>query len=80
MKRRASALLNGGLFPETHRARPVQKLLASPLGPLVGVFGTERVFDPSRARDCRFGARGCMTRIFTPCVLLGFSHKKYLRT
>jgi pimeloyl-ACP methyl ester carboxylesterase len=27
--------LNGGLFPETHRARPVQKLLASPLGSLV---------------------------------------------
>ena len=28
--------LNGGLFPETHRARPVQKLLALPiLGPLL---------------------------------------------
>jgi len=28
--------LNGGLFPETHRARPIQKLLASPLlGPLL---------------------------------------------
>lgn len=25
--------LNGGLFPETHRARPIQQLLASPLGP-----------------------------------------------
>lgn len=37
-------LLNGGLFPETHRARVVQKLLAGPLGPLVGVLGTERVF------------------------------------
>lgn len=28
-------LLNGGLFPEAHRPRPVQKLLASPLGPLL---------------------------------------------
>jgi pimeloyl-ACP methyl ester carboxylesterase len=29
------AFLNGGLFPETHRARPIQKLLAIPvLGPL----------------------------------------------
>jgi pimeloyl-ACP methyl ester carboxylesterase len=28
-------LLNGGLFPETHRALPVQKLLESPLGPLL---------------------------------------------
>jgi pimeloyl-ACP methyl ester carboxylesterase len=28
--------LNGGLFPETHRARPIQKLLANPLlGPLL---------------------------------------------
>jgi len=26
--------LNGGLFPETHRARTIQKLLASPFGPL----------------------------------------------
>jgi pimeloyl-ACP methyl ester carboxylesterase len=36
------AFLNGGLFPETHRARPIQKLLATPvLGPLV-----------ARAMDC----------------------------
>jgi pimeloyl-ACP methyl ester carboxylesterase len=28
--------LNGGLFPETHRARPIQKLLANPLlGPML---------------------------------------------
>ncbi|MGY4101203.1 alpha/beta fold hydrolase [Nocardia sp. R16R-3T] len=42
-------LLNGGLFPETHRARPAQKVLASPLGPLVGGFGAERVFRRSLA-------------------------------
>ncbi|MFG1793489.1 alpha/beta fold hydrolase [Nocardia sp. NPDC049149] len=42
-------LLNGGLFPETHRARPVQKLLASPLGPLLGLVGTERAFTSSLA-------------------------------
>ncbi len=28
-------LLNGGLFPETHHALPSQRLLASPLGPLM---------------------------------------------
>jgi len=28
-------LLNGGLFPETHRALPIQKLLLSPLGGLL---------------------------------------------
>jgi len=33
---RSVALLNGGLFPETHRARRIQKLLANPLlGPLL---------------------------------------------
>ncbi|NDK39394.1 alpha/beta hydrolase [Pseudoxanthomonas gei] len=28
-------LLNGGLFPETHRARPIQTLLRSPLAPVL---------------------------------------------
>jgi pimeloyl-ACP methyl ester carboxylesterase len=33
---RSVAFLNGGLFPETHRARRIQKLLANPLlGPLL---------------------------------------------
>ena len=32
---RSVAFLNGGLFPETHRAALTQKLLLSPLGPLV---------------------------------------------
>lgn len=32
---RAACLLNGGLFPETHRARLAQRLLAGPMG---GVF------------------------------------------
>jgi pimeloyl-ACP methyl ester carboxylesterase len=32
---RSVILLNGGLFPETHHARPMQKLMAGPLGPLL---------------------------------------------
>ena len=33
-------LLNGGLFPETHRARLIQKLLEGPLGPYISrLFG-----------------------------------------
>jgi pimeloyl-ACP methyl ester carboxylesterase len=32
---RSVCFLNGGLFPETHRPRPIQRLLISPLGPLV---------------------------------------------
>lgn len=47
-------LLNGGLFPETHRATPVQKLLHSPLGPVVGRLMNEARFKRSFARV--FGA------------------------
>jgi len=39
--------LNGGLFPETHKARLIQKLLLSPIGPLVGRLSTKRTFDRS---------------------------------
>ena len=31
-------LLNGGLFPETHQPRPIQKLLISPIGPFLTPF------------------------------------------
>ena len=40
-------LLNGGLFPETHQARLVQKLLLSPVGPLVTKLSNKRVFERS---------------------------------
>ena len=39
--------LNGGLFPETHHPRLIQKLLASPLGPLVSRMMNERSFRKS---------------------------------
>ena len=42
-------LLNGGLFPETHRASRAQKLLLSMLGPLVAAIMTEQRFMPSFA-------------------------------
>ncbi len=41
--------LNGGLFPETHRARPIQRLLAGPLGSLLARFMSERGFARSFA-------------------------------
>jgi pimeloyl-ACP methyl ester carboxylesterase len=41
---RSICFLNGGLFPEAHRARLVQKLLLTPLGPLLGRFLDERAF------------------------------------
>jgi len=37
---RSVCFLNGGLFPETHRPLAIQKLLMSPLGPLVGRLGS----------------------------------------
>ncbi len=52
-------LLNGGLFPETHRARLLQKLMAGPLGPLLARLTTRRrllttfssVFGPATQPD-----------------------------
>ncbi|HZR33949.1 MAG TPA: alpha/beta hydrolase [Nevskia sp.] len=46
-------LLNGGLFPETHRARRVQKLLLTPLGPLLAAVMNERSF--ARSFSAVFG-------------------------
>ena len=42
--------LNGGLFPETHLARPIQKLLASPAGPLLSERLGQRSFERSFSR------------------------------
>lgn len=36
--------LNGGIFPEAHRPRLIQKLLISPVGLLVAKLATERTF------------------------------------
>lgn len=43
-------LLNGGLFPEAHRALLTQKLLASPLGPVVARLSSYRTFAASMRR------------------------------
>ncbi len=46
--------LNGGLFPETHRALLTQKLLLSRLGPLVNRLSSQRSFERAMCRV--FGA------------------------
>jgi pimeloyl-ACP methyl ester carboxylesterase len=51
----AVTFLNGGLFPETHRPTRIQRLLASPLGPLVARATTQRLF--RRGFSAVFGAR-----------------------
>src|SRR5471030_1815766 len=57
---RSVCLLNGGIFPELHRPRPIQRLLASPLGPLVSRSINQRRFAKSFsevfAPDTRPGA------------------------
>ncbi len=51
---RSCLFLNGGLFPETHRAVLAQRLLHSPLGPLVGRALNRRSL--RRSFDNVFGA------------------------
>jgi pimeloyl-ACP methyl ester carboxylesterase len=48
-------LLNGGLFPEAHHPRTIQKLLLTPLGPVIGRLMNRRAFGRSFAAI--FGAR-----------------------
>ncbi len=56
---RSVALLNGGLFPETHRPALIQRLLLSPLGPLAGKLASRdsiartmrRIFGPDTPPD-----------------------------
>ena len=43
-------LLNGGLFPETHKALLIQKLLLSPLGPVVNKLSNKTRFEASVSR------------------------------
>lgn len=44
LRLRSVCFLNGGLFPETHRPRRVQTLLAGRLGPLIGALSSRRSF------------------------------------
>lgn len=50
-------LLNGGLFPETHRARPIQRLLNSPIGYWVSRLMSEKPF--IRSMSAVFGDDTC---------------------
>ena len=43
----SACFLNGGLFPEAHRPRPIQRLLAGPLGPLLAKTISRRRFAKS---------------------------------
>ena len=47
-----AALLNGGLFPESHRPLLLQRLLLSPLGPLLARLSSYRMFAANLRRIC----------------------------
>lgn len=53
LKLESVCFLNGGLFPEAHRATRAQRLMAGPLGPLLVRAFTRRVF--GRALGAIFG-------------------------
>ncbi|NWG71072.1 MAG: alpha/beta hydrolase [Parvularculaceae bacterium] len=66
---RSVCFLNGGLFPEQHRARPIQKFGLSPLGPLLSVLmskdrlraGLDEIFGPrTKASDAEIDAHWTM--------------------
>jgi pimeloyl-ACP methyl ester carboxylesterase len=65
--------LNGGIFPESHRARPVQKLLASPLGPFVARLTTKRAF--AKGMRAIFGPRTPPTAAFLDELWTMLRHK-----
>jgi pimeloyl-ACP methyl ester carboxylesterase len=54
VKFHSMSFLNGGLFPESHRARLLQKLLLTPLGPLIVRLNTRAQF--GRVFRALFGA------------------------
>ncbi|MEO8671109.1 MAG: alpha/beta hydrolase [Tahibacter sp.] len=51
----STVLLNGGLFPETHRPRLIQRMLLTSLGPFIARALSERTF--ARSFSAVFGAR-----------------------
>lgn len=51
----AMVLLNGGLFPETHRALAVQKLLLGPAGPVLSRLMSFKRFKASLRGVCSMG-------------------------
>jgi len=53
----SGCFLNGGLFPETHRALLTQKLLLSPLGPLLNRLAGKAQFDRSFRKVFGAGTR-----------------------
>ena len=55
-------LMNGGIFQETNRPRLIQKLLNSPLGPLIGQLSSKRTYVKTMRRI--FGKATQPTKLF----------------
>lgn len=74
-------LLNGGIFPELHRPRPIQKLLDSPIGALIARFTDRRRF--GRGLAAVFGPRTQPSQAeldgFFECASFGAGLRNYHR-
>jgi pimeloyl-ACP methyl ester carboxylesterase len=74
-------LLNGGIFPEVHRPRPVQRLLDSPVGGLIARLSGRRQF--GRGLSDVFGPRTKPSEAeldgFWECATFGHGLRNYHR-
>lgn len=70
--------LNGGLFPETHRALLTQKLLLSPLGPLVNKLAGYRQFKTNFSRVFGDNTKPTETELQTFWALINENNGKHL--
>lgn len=65
--------LNGGLFPEQHRPRPIQKFGLSPFGFLLGVLMNRRSFEKSFSEIFGADTQPSETELETHWALIGES-------
>ena len=71
-------LLNGGLFPETHRARLVQKLLESPLGSFIARLFGKKQFELSFTAVFGSATRPSQTELDGFWQLMSLRHGNHL--
>ncbi len=75
---RSCCFLNGGLFPETHQALLTQKLLLSPLGPLVNrLFGRDK-FDSTFSKVFGAATKPSRTQLDEFWALINYKDGKHL--
>jgi pimeloyl-ACP methyl ester carboxylesterase len=74
----SGCFLNGGLFPETHRALLTQKLLLSPLGPLLNRLAGKAQFDRSFRKVFGAGTRPTEEQLEQFCFLINLKGGRHI--